>query len=161
MPAAQVTDPGGMVCASVEADGLCPDDQPSSTPTLTTNPLACSTVIDSTGWANGPLTEVRAIAILSEYQIQLTPAIEAGTLDDSELTAMSGLGTDMENYSGNQLATDANQFASDEQSYDSPGPSGDTEDTAYALPLEKDILALVKDCPGAQPLGQQMLNGGS
>jgi hypothetical protein len=66
----------------------------------------------------------------------------------------------MENYSGNQLATDAGQFASDQQSYSQPGPAGGPQNTAYALPLDKDILQLVKDCPGAYALGQKMLNGG-
>jgi len=125
------------------------------------NPLACTTVIDDTGWANGPLTEERAIAILSDFLTVKALAIGAGTLNDSDLTTMGGLALDIKNYSGNSLADDSNQFANDEESYASPGPSGDPENTAYALPLEKDILQLVKDCPAAYALGQRMLNGGS
>jgi hypothetical protein len=145
-PSPQFTDPNGETCPAPDSLGYCGDD----------DPLACSTVIDATGWANGPLTELRAVAILSEYLISATPEIMSGTLDDSELTALGGVALDMKNYQGSQLSTDAGQFASDEQSYESPGPSGDPADTAYALPLEKDILILVKDCPAAQRLGQQM-----
>ena len=45
---------------------------------------------------------------------------------------MGGLATDMENYTGSKLSDDASQYASDEQSYAQPGPSGDPENTAYA-----------------------------
>jgi hypothetical protein len=164
---AQVTDPGSSVCASVEADGFCPNDQPSApadtstpddTPVDTT--LACSTVIDDTGYKNGPLTEVRGIAILSAILTTAALDLNGGTLSDSVLTAMGGMALDMENYSGSQLADDAAQYASDEQEYAQPGPSGDANNTAFALPLEKDILQLVKDCPRAYALGQKMLNGG-
>ena len=125
------------------------------------NALACSTVIDDTGWKNGPLTELRAIAILSDYMTQRALPIIGGTLDDSELTVMGGLATDMENYSGSNLSDNASQYASDEQSYAQPGPSGDPENTAFATPMMKDILLLVKDCPGAYSLGKQMLQNGS
>jgi hypothetical protein len=88
-------------------------------------------------------------------------AIIGGTLDDSELTVMGGLATDMENYSGSNLSDNASQYASDEQSYAQQGPSGDPENTAFATPMMKDILLLVKDCPGAYSLGKQMLQNGS
>ena len=154
------TDPISGTCLPSQEDsaGYCAGDDPSpSAPaSMPDNTLACSTVIDATGWSNGPLTEVRGIAILSEFLVAATPEIMAGTLNDTELTTLGGVALDMENYQGSQLATDAGQFASEEQSYQMPGPSGDPENTAFALPLEKDILTLVKDCPGSAALRTQM-----
>ena len=148
----QVTDAYGQACAALDNQGYCPGDDPSP-------PLECSTVIDSTGWKNGPLTELRAIAFLAGYETHIAPAINAGTLDDTELHTLGGLALDMKNYTGSQLSDDASQFASDEESYSQPGPSGGPQDTAYALPMLKDILQLVKDCPGAYSLSKQMFGG--
>jgi len=51
---------------------------------------------------------------------------------------------DLENYQGDHLAGDAEQYAQDEQSYSNNGGS---VDTSYASALESDIRTLAGDCP--------------
>jgi hypothetical protein len=61
---------------------------------------------------------------------------------------------------GSQLATDATQFVTDEQSYNPGGTDFGPEDTSYATSMEGDILTLDKDCPEAVHLAKQMQASG-
>ncbi|MGH3229178.1 MAG: hypothetical protein ACRDOA_11465 [Streptosporangiaceae bacterium] len=127
-----------------------------SAPTVPDYSLSCSTVIDSTGWNNGPLTEVRAIAIASEVLVADAVNLSAGNASNSDLRLLDAMALEMQNYSGSKLADDANQFASDENSYNPGQTDFGPEDTSYATAMEGDILTLVKDCPSSAVLRTQM-----
>lgn len=149
----QVTDSNGQTCDSFDSSGYCPGD----------DPLTCDTVIDPTGWSNGPLTEVRAIAIAAAVSDTDFVGIIEGTLSDTEMHLLNYAATEL-NDSGdnnsNQLGQDSQQFANDESSY--ANNNGDTgpQDTAYAESMTKDVIVLVKDCPHAYKLGKQMAEQG-
>jgi len=122
-----------------------------STPTA--NLLTCSTVVDpgGNGLAGTNLTAQHVIADLETMLLvdgikNLEPG---GTPSNDDATILEAAALDLENYSGTQLADDASQFASDEQSYNPSGPVDDT----YATAVQADIRALVKDCPGAAAEG--------
>ena len=66
-------------------------------------------------------------------------------LTDTDTTILTGAGQDLENYHGDKLADDGEQYYQDEQSYNPSGPV----DTSYASALVTDIGALEKDCPNA------------
>jgi hypothetical protein len=149
-PVPQVTDANGETCSSFDSTGYCPGD----------DPLTCTTVLDPTGWNNGPLNEERAIGVLSATLIADGTAILTGNASNSDLRLLDEVALDMKNQSGDQLATDSSQFAEDEDSYNPGQTDFGPEDTSYSEALEKDVLTLVKDCPHAYKLGQQMLNGG-
>lgn len=147
----QATDPNGQTCDSLDSTGYCPGD----------DPLTCDTVIDPTGWSNGPLTEVRAIAIAAAVSDVDFVGIIQGTLSDTEMHLLNVAATELNGAgSSNQLGQDSQQFASDESSY--ANNNGDTgpQDTAYAESMTKDMIVLVKDCPHAYKLGKQMAASG-
>jgi hypothetical protein len=174
--ASQVTDPAGQACDSLDSTGYCPGDDPQATdPNGQTcasldqagycpgdDPLTCDTVIDPTGWANGPLTEVRAIAIAAAVSDTDFVGIIEGTLTDTEMHLLNDAATELNQGSGSsdQLGQDSTQFANDESSY--ANNNGDTgpQDTAYGEPMTKDIIVLVKDCPHAYKLGKEMAGQG-
>jgi len=148
-PTPQLTDPNGETCPSLDSAGYCGDD----------DPLTCSTVVDDTGYKNGPLTELRAIAFLDAVLGADLVNVTSGNASNSDLRLLDAMASDMENYHGSKLSDDAEQFYSDEQSYNPGGTDFGPEDTSYATAMEGDILTLDKDCPGAVSLGKQMLNG--
>lgn len=143
-----MTDPNGQQCDSLDSAGYCPGDDP---PT-------CSTVLDPTGYNNGPLDVNRAIGFLTAMLLfdgignitDGTPSADDAQILDNMAAEFGGIGQ------GDKLADDASQFASDEQSYDPDNPS--SVDLAYAHPLISDILALQRDCPAGEQLGIQMLH---
>jgi hypothetical protein len=57
-------------------------------------------------------------------------------------------------YSGSKLSGDAEAFAQAEENYNPDGPV----DISYARRLNKDILALQRDCPDGLRLGRQRRN---
>jgi hypothetical protein len=145
----QFTDPNGETCPAADSLGYCGDDDPNP-------PLACSTVIDPTGWSNGPLTENRAVAIVSAVLVTDGVNLTTGNASNTDLRLLDGETTAMANFSGSQLATDASQFVSDEQSFNPGQTDFGPTDTSYATAMEGDILTLVKDCPGSAALRTQM-----
>jgi hypothetical protein len=152
-PAPQVTDAEGVTCTAFDSTGFCPGD----------DPMTCDTVLDPTGWSNGPLTEVRAIGIAAAVADTDFTGIVEGTLSNTELHLLDFVASEI-NSSGvntsDQLGQDSNQFASDESSFNPGGTDFGPEDTAYSEAMTKDIVVLVKDCPHAYKLGQQMAHGG-
>jgi hypothetical protein len=74
-PAPQVTDSQGVTCDSLDSAGWCPGDDPTT----------CDTTLDPTGWNNGPLTEVRAIAIVAAVMDTDFTGVIEGTLSDTEM----------------------------------------------------------------------------
>jgi hypothetical protein len=82
--------------------------------------------------------------------------LPAATPSSQDQTILDGATLDLENYHGDQLASDAEQFAQDEQSYD---PSGQV-DTSYGSAVLSDINALEKDCPAALKMALSILHQG-
>lgn len=120
------------------------------------NPLYCSTVVDETGWNNGPLTAERSIAILQAMVINNGFAnIPAGTPTADDTTLLDTGNQDLRGFDTTGLASDANAFVSDDDSYGGDG----AVDVSYGKPLLNDILTLGKDCPGAAGMAVSMLNG--
>jgi len=119
------------------------------------NALTCDTVVDPTGYSNGPLTANLAVAFLTDMELTDGVAnLPAGAPTSADSNILDTMATNLQNYSGNQLSADAAQFSEDEQSYDPDGPV----DTSYAQPLLQDIIALEKDCPKGTTLGEKWRN---
>jgi hypothetical protein len=152
-PVPQVTDQNGMTCAAFDSTGNCPGD----------DPMTCDSVIDPSGYSNGPLTEVRAIAIVAAVlDTDFTGLIE-GTLTDTEMHLLNTIAAEFKISQANtndQLGQDSTNYANDETSY--ANGNGDTgpQDTAYAGSVSKDLIVLVKDCPHAYKLGKEMAGQG-
>src|SRR6516225_67345 len=89
--APQVTDPNGQTCDSFDSTGYCSGD----------DPLTCDTVVDPTGWSNGPLTEVRAIAIATAVSDTDFTGIIEGTLTDTEMHLLNVAATELNQGSDN------------------------------------------------------------
>jgi hypothetical protein len=120
--------------------------------------LACTTVLDPAGYDNGPLTTNIAIAFLTYLQLTRWAAnIPKGTPGESDINILVTMSTELENYSGSSLSTDAEQFVLDEQAYNPDGPIT----VSYAQPLKNDISALMRDCPDGAKLGLNWHNEGS
>jgi len=100
--------------------------------------MTCSTVVDS-----GP-PSVTAKQVISGIQGIDSSSISAGTLSTTDMAVLETAALDLENYQGDHLAGDAEQYAQDEQSYSNNGGS---VDTSYASALESDIRTLAGDCP--------------
>lgn len=97
------------------------------------NALTCGTVVDPTGYENGPLTTNTAVAFLTDMLLTDGVAnIPAGTPSSDDTNILGTMATELANYSGNKLSADA----------------------------EQDISALEKDCPQGFALGVQWRNGG-
>jgi excisionase family DNA binding protein len=123
--------------------------------------LTCTAVVDTDPSMNGlSPSGLRAqgfnpSALTAEQIIGLLEAmtetdglvnITQGTPTSTDTTILDAADQDLLNYStSNQLGTDADQFASDEQSYDPDGPVN----ISYASALLADIRALMGDCPQA------------
>lgn len=163
-----VTDPSGVPCSTLDAQGYCPGDDPAPATTAPAAQMSCTTVLDPNGYQNGPLTVDRAIGFLSAMLLEDgitdiptgTPSADDATILDDMATE---LGTENVTINENQMAqnkllTDAQQFQMDEQGYNPDNPS--TVDLAEAQPLINDILALQKDCPAGLKMGVQMSQDG-
>jgi hypothetical protein len=147
-PAPQAaTNPNGETCPALDSAGYCPGY----------DPIACSTIVDSTGYENGPLSAERALAFMDVVLTTDALNLSSGNASNDDLPLLDEMASELTGPTpGSQLATDATQFASDEQSYNPGGTDFGPEDTSYATAMEGDILALDKDCPGAVHMGQQM-----
>jgi hypothetical protein len=119
--------------------------------------LKCGSVVDSTGYMHGPLTTDLAIASLTEMQLaggqaaiprRAPTSADTGTLDT--------MAVELIGYSGSRLSDDAQAFAVAEENYHPDGPV----DASYAQGLDRDILALQRDCPDGMRLGRQWRAGG-
>jgi hypothetical protein len=132
---------------------------PPAAPAAPANTLSCSTVVDDTGYKNGPLTAERTIAFLNTVLTTDAVNLSSGNASNDDLRLLDEMATELQNYSGTKLADDASQFVSDEQSYNPGQTDFGPEDTSYATAMEGGILTLDKDCPGAVSMAQQMLHG--
>jgi hypothetical protein len=153
--AAAVSSQNGSAAASADGSSAAPANGPA---VPVTNALTCATVVDSTGYQNGPLTTNIAVAFLTDMELtDGVASIPAGTPSSDDTNILNTMATELANYSGSQLSTDAEQFSQDEQGYNPDGPV----DTSYAQPLDQDIIALERDCPQGTTLGEQWRNKGS
>jgi hypothetical protein len=119
------------------------------------NVLTCGTVVDSTGYNRGPLTTNLAIASLTALQLASGRAdIPSGTPTSADTSTLDTMAVELMGYSGSKLSGDAEAFAQAEENYNPDGPV----DISYARRLNKDILALQRDCPDGLRLGRQRRN---
>lgn len=123
--------------------------------------MTCSTVVDSdpsmVGLKGSSLTAEQIISYLEALMLaDGVVNIPAGTPSQTDTTILDAAKMDLENYHGDQLADDAEQFGQDEESYNPDGPP----DTSYASALTSDIAALMKDCPGAAKEALNVLKNG-
>jgi hypothetical protein len=120
--------------------------------------LKCRSVVDSTGYKNGPLTTDRAIASLTETQLAAGAAsTPRGRPTRAVARTLDVMAVELMGYSGSKLSDDAQAFAVAEENYNPDGPV----DTSYAQPMSRDILALERDCPAGMKLGRRWRDGGS
>lgn len=149
--APQVTDPNGQTCPALDSAGYCPGY----------DPMACSTIVDPTGYENGPLSVERAIAFLDVVLTDDALNLSSGNASNDDLRLLDEMASELMGPTlGSKLATDATQFVTDEQSYNPGQTDFGPEDTSYATAMEGDILTLDKDCPGAVHMAQQMRASG-
>ena len=71
--------------------------------------------------------------------------LSVGNVSTTAAAILNGTELSLANYHLDKLADDAEQFQSDEQSYN----PGGLVDTSYWSALQSDIFALGKDCPKA------------
>jgi hypothetical protein len=116
------------------------------------NALRCGSVVDSTGYRQGPLTTDLAVAFLTRLQLTGGAAdIPRGRPTSADTSTLDTMAVELMGYSGSRLSDDAEAFAVAELNYNPDGPV----DTSYARPLDTDILALQRDCPDGMRLGVQ------
>jgi hypothetical protein len=121
------------------------------------NVLTCGTVVDATGYKDGPLTTDLAIAYLTEMQLGDGVAdIPRGTPTSADTYTLDTMAVELMGYSGSRLSDDAEAFALAEENYNPDGPV----DASYAQGLNGDILALQRDCPDAMKVGRQWRSDG-
>lgn len=142
--------------ASASASSSQPD-----TGTTDSSLLACGTVVDtdpsSSGFksATGSLTEVQVISYLQAMLLaDGIRNIPIGTPSSQDTAILSGAQLDLENYHGDKLADDSEQFAQDEQGYNPSGPI----DTTFGKALISDITTLGKDCPASLKMALHILH---
>jgi hypothetical protein len=120
--------------------------------------LRCRSVVDSTGYKNGPLTADLAIASLTNMQLAGGAAsISSGRPTPAVTRTLDVMAVELIGYSGSRLSDDAQAFAVTEERYNPDGPV----DVSYARLLSTDILALERDCPAGARLGRQWRDEGS
>lgn len=114
---------------------------PVAVPPPAADTLSCSTVVD-------PDNNLTARQVIADLEAMLlidgTRNLPVGTPSQDDVTNLETAELDLQGYSGNQLATDAANFGSDEKSYDPAGSFGGP----YASEGEavgKDILVLAHD----------------
>ena len=118
--------------------------------------LKCQSVVDSTGYENGPLTADLAIASLTRMELASGAAsIPRGRPTRSDASTLDIMAVELIGYSGSKLSDDAQAFAVAEENYNPDGPV----DTSYARPLNEDIVTLERDCPAGMRLGRQRRAG--
>ena len=118
--------------------------------------LKCHSVVDSTGYENGPLTADRAIASLTRVELASgTASIPRGTPTTADASTLDIMAVELMGYSGSKLSDDAQAFAVAEENYNPDGPV----DTSYARQLNGDIVTLERDCPDGMRLGRQWRAG--
>lgn len=112
--------------------------------------LHCGSVVDSTGYRQGPLTASLAVASLTAMPLAGAPAsVSGGPPAGAYATTLDTMAVELMGYSGTKLADDAQAFAASEVGYNPAGPV----DPSYARPLGEYIRALQRDCPGGARLG--------
>jgi hypothetical protein len=120
--------------------------------------LTCGSVVDTTGYKDGPLTTDLAVASLTEMQLAGGAAsIPRGRPTGADTTTLDTMAVELMGYSGSRLSDDAQAFAVAEENYNPDGPV----DTSYAQPLDTDIVALGRDCPGGMRLGRRWRGPGA
>jgi hypothetical protein len=120
------------------------------------NVLTCGRIVDSTGYKRGPLTANLAIASLTAMPLAAGAAgIAGGRLTSADVDTLDTMAVELMGYSGTRLADDAQAFAVTEFNYH---PAGRV-DAAYARPLDQNIRALQRDCPGGMRLGLRWRRG--
>jgi len=120
--------------------------------TVAGNVLRCGSVVDPTGYEQGPLTTNLAVAFLTELGLTGgTRDIPSGRPTSADTSTLDTMAVELMGYSGSRLSDDAEAFAVAELNYNPGGPV----DTSYARPLDTDILALQRDCPDGMRLGAQ------
>lgn len=134
------------VAASPSTSSSSSDASPTmDTGTVSGSLLTCNTVVDP-----GP-PSVTAKKIISGLQVVLPDwgSISTGDPSTYDTTVLFTAEQDLVNYQGDQLASDAEQFAQDEQSYSGTAVGGNVGsiDPSYAPALESDIKTLAADCP--------------
>ncbi|MGH3245746.1 MAG: hypothetical protein ACRDOI_05955 [Trebonia sp.] len=116
------------------------------------NVLTCGTIVDATGYKNGPLTTDLAIAYLTAMQLGDGGGdIPHGTPTSADTNTLDTMAVELMGYSGSRLSDDAEAFALAEENYNPDGPV----DASYARRLTGDILALQRDCPDGMRAGRQ------
>jgi hypothetical protein len=110
------------------------------------------------GFKASSLTAQDAISYLQAMMLADGIAnLPTGNLSNTDQTVLTGVAQDLENYHGDKLADDGEQYYQDQQSYNPLGPV----DTSYTSALITDIGALMKDCPGALKEALNVLHNGS
>lgn len=139
-------------CGSGTGPGAVGDGNPASPGVV----LKCHSVVDSTGYKNGPLTADLAIASLIRMQLVSGAAsIPRGRPTAADTSTLDIMAVELMGYSGSELSDDAQAFAVAEENYNPDGPV----DTSYARALNRDIVALGRDCPAGLRLGRQWRAG--
>jgi hypothetical protein len=119
--------------------------------------LHCGSVVDSTGYQQGPLTASLAVASLTAMPLAGAPAGISGARPASgDVSTLDTMAVELMGYSGTRLADDAQAFAASEVGYNPGGPV----DPSYARSLEAGIRALQRDCPGGARLGLRWRGSG-
>lgn len=119
--------------------------------------LHCGSVVDSTGYRQGPLTASLAVASLTAMPLAGAPAGIAGARPTSaDVSTLDTMAVELMGYSGTRLADDAQAFAASEVGYNPGGPV----DPSYARSLDAGIRALQRDCPGGARLGLRWRGSG-
>ena len=120
--------------------------------------LTCGSIVDTTGYNDGPLTTDLVVASLTEMQLAGGAAsIPRGRPTGADTRTLDTMAVELMGYSGSRLADDAQAFAVAEENYNPDGPV----DTSYAQPLDTDIVALERDCPGGMQLGRRWRGPGA
>jgi hypothetical protein len=140
--------------------GCAPGDGPATAGGAPPAPgiaLTCGSVVDSTGYENGPLTANLAVASLTAMQLAGGAAsISRGRPTGAVTRTLDVMSVELMGYAGSKLSADAQAFAVAELNYNPDGPV----DTSYARPLEAGILALESDCPDGTRLGRRWHGAG-
>lgn len=119
--------------------------------------LHCGSVVDSTGYRQGPLTASLAVASLTAMPLAGAAAgISGGRPTSADASTLDTMAVELMGYSGSKLAADAQAFAASEVGYNPAGPVN----PAYARPLDAGIRALQRDCPGGARLGLRWRGSG-
>lgn len=127
------------------------------------NALRCDSVVDPTGYKQGPLTADLAVALLTDTKLTTDTRLTAGVTgipggrpSSADARTLDTMAVELMGYSGSRLSGDAQAFAVSELNYDPGGPV----DATYAQQLNADIVSLQRDCPDGARLGLRWKRGG-